>query len=229
MIDDLSSLEDILGVHFKDKSLLKCALTHRSYLNEHPECTWEHNERLEFLGDAVLEFLVSEHLYENFNKSEGEMTGIRAAIVRTETLAETARRMGIGKFLLLSKGEKNDEGRSRKYILANTLEAIIGSVFIDQGIKEVKKFVKDKILSRLPEILEEKEIKDPKSKLQELAQEKFGITPSYKIIKEWGPEHKKNFLMGVYFNKKLIAKGQGLSKQEAEEEAAKEAFKNFNS
>ncbi|MDD5551900.1 MAG: ribonuclease III [Candidatus Pacebacteria bacterium] len=221
----ISSLEKILGVHFKDKELLNHSLTHRSYLNEHPECSWENNERLEFLGDAVLEFVVSDYLYKKFEKPEGEMTGMRAAIVRTETLSDIAKDIGIEEFLYLSKGEKNDKGKARKYILANTLEAIIGAIFIDQGTVKAKDFIENKILSRVSDILSEKDIKDPKSKFQELAQEKFNITPIYKVIREWGPEHKKNFLIGVYLKNKLIGEGEGSSKQEAEEAAARKAFK----
>lgn len=221
---EISSLEGILGVRFKNEEILKCALTHKSYLNEHPECSWENNERLEFLGDAILEFLVSEHLFVNFKKSEGEMTNLRAALVRAETLSEIAEELKIDKFLFLSKGERNDEGRARKYILANALEAIIGAIFIDQGLEKVKNFVKNKVLSKLPKIIKEKEIKDPKSRFQEFAQEKFGITPSYKIIKEWGPEHRKEFLMGVYLGEKIVAEGKGFSKQEAEEDAARKAI-----
>lgn len=227
-MEKLSSLEEILGVHFKNKNLLKCALTHRSYLNEHPECSWENNERLEFLGDAVLEFLVSDYLFTIFKKTEGEMTNLRAAIVRSETLSEIAEKIGIEKFLFLSKGERNDNGRSRKYILANAFEAIVGAIFIDQGLEKVKDFVKNKVLSRMSEIIKDKEIKDPKSRFQELVQEKFGVTPIYKIIKEWGPEHEKEFLMGVYLEEKKITEGRGFSKQEAEEEAARKAFQKLN-
>lgn len=227
-MEKISLLESILGVHFKNKDLLKCALTHRSYLNEHPECSWENNERLEFLGDAILEFSVSEHLFKKFKKSEGEMTNLRAAIVKSETLSEIAEELGIEKFLLLSKGEKNDNGRSRRYIMANALESIIGAIFIDQGLAKADFFVKNKVLLKLPEIIKDKEIKDPKSRFQEMAQDKFSVTPNYKIIKESGPEHEKEFVMGACLEEKLIAEGEGFSKQEAEEEAARKAFKILN-
>lgn len=225
--DKISQLENILGVHFKDKNLIKSALTHRSYLNEHPECSWSHNERLEFLGDAVLELVISEYLYKNILKSEGEMTAIRAAIVRAESLAEVSKSLNLEKFLYLSKGEKNDTGKAKKYILANALEAIIGAIFIDRGIDTAKEFIQEKIINPLKDFLRGEGVKDPKSKFQELSQEKFSITPTYKVIEEWGPEHQKNFLVGLYLEDKLISKGQGLSKQEAEEKAAKKALKNI--
>jgi ribonuclease-3 len=224
-----SSLEEILEFHFKDKNLLKSALTHRSYLNEHPECSQEHNERLEFLGDAVLECIVSDFLYKNFQKPEGEMTNLRAALVRAETLSEIAKKLQIEDFLLLSKGEKNDKGRARRYILANALEAIIGAIYIDQGIEEAQRFISKKILVHLKEILKRGEIKDSKSRFQEMSQEKFNITPSYKILKKQGPDHRKEFLVGAYIGENLISEGRGFSKQEAEEEAAKEALRALNS
>jgi ribonuclease-3 len=223
--EKISELENILGAHFKDKTLLKSALTHKSYLNEHPECFWPHNERLEFLGDAVLELVISEYIFKNIKKSEGEMTSIRAAIVRAESLSEVANNLGLEKFLYLSKGEESDTGRAKKYILANALEAIIGAIFIDQGIEIAKKFIEEKIILPFKDVLNSKEIKDPKTKFQELSQEKFSITPSYKVLEEWGPEHKKNFLVGAYLKDKLVSKGQGFSKQEAEENAAKIALK----
>lgn len=225
--EKISQLENILGVHFQDKKLIKSALTHRSYLNEHPECSWSHNERLEFLGDAVLELVISEYLYKNVLKSEGEMTAIRAAIVKAESLAEVSKRLGLEKFLYLSKGEKNDTGKAKNYILANALEAVIGAIFIDKGLAAARRFIQEKIISMLKDFLKGKGIKDPKSRFQELSQEKFSITPTYKAIKEWGPEHQKNFLIGAYLQDKLVSKGQGSSKQEAEENAAKKALKNI--
>jgi len=226
--DNLTSLEEILGVHFKNKNLIRTALTHRSYLNEHPKVPQEHNERLEFLGDAVLEFLVTEYLYKSFkNKPEGELTALRAALVNSQRLAEVARTLKIENYLLLSKGEEKDKGRARISILENTMEAIIGAIYLDQGIEKAKEFVKNNILVHLPEILQKGEIRDPKSQFQELAQERFAITPTYRTLKEWGPDHRREFLVGVYLDKKLIAKGHGFSKQEAEEEAAREALKNL--
>ncbi|MCD6094891.1 ribonuclease III [bacterium] len=227
-IDNLTSLEEILGVHFKNKNLIRTALTHRSYLNEHPNVPQEHNERLEFLGDAVLEFLVTDYLYKSFkNKPEGELTALRAALVNSQRLAEVARTLKIENYLLLSKGEEKDKGRARISILENTMEAIIGAIYLDQGIERAKEFVKNNILVHLPEILQKGEIRDPKSQFQELAQERFAITPTYSTLKEWGPDHRREFLVGVYLGKKLIAKGHGFSKQEAEEEAAREALKNL--
>lgn len=224
----LSFFEKVLGVHFKNQDLFKSALTHRSYLNEHPECSQEHNERLEFLGDAVLEFVVSDFLYKNFKKSEGEMTNLRAAIVRAETLAEIAKKLQVEDFLFLSQGEKNGEERARKYILANAMEAIIGAIYIDQGIEIAQAFINKKILSFLKNVLKKGEIKDPKSQFQELSQERFNITPSYKVIRKRGPDHRREFLVGAYLEEKLISKGKGFSKQEAEEEAATKALKVYN-
>ncbi len=225
--DNLTGLEEILGVHFKNKNLLKTALTHKSYLNEHPKASQEHNERLEFLGDAVLEFLVTDYLYKNFNKPEGEMTALRASLVNSQQLAQVARILKIESYLLLSKGEQKDKGRARISILANALEAIIGAIYLDQGIEKTREFVKANILVHLPEIIQKGKFQDPKSRFQEIAQEKFAITPTYQTLKEWGPDHQREFLVGVYLDKKLIAKGHGFSKQEAEEEAAREALKYF--
>jgi ribonuclease-3 len=223
--ENLMELEKVLGVHFKNQNLLLEALTHRSYLNEHPKLSLEHNERLEFLGDAVLELLVSEYLYKNFKKPEGEMTNLRAALVNTKTIANVARVLNIENYLLLSKGEKNDTSRAREALLANALEAIIGAIYLDQGIKSAGKFIEKNILSLLPRVLKREVIKDAKSRFQEVTQEKFGITPDYKVLKEWGPDHQKQFQVGAYLEKKLIAQGQGFSIKEAEEEAAKKALR----
>ncbi len=224
-LNDLIKLEKILNVHFKNKNLLLEALTHRSYLNEHPELSLGHNERLEFLGDAVLELLVSEHLYKNFKKPEGEMTNLRAALVNAKSLANIAKNLYIEDYLFLSKGEKKDSKRARESLLANTLEAIIGAIYLDQGIEVAREFIEKNILSHLPVILKKQDIKDAKSRFQEVTQEKFKITPEYKVLREWGPDHQKQFQVGVYLNKKLIAEGQGFSIKEAEEEAAKKALK----
>lgn len=221
---DISKLESKLGVKFKNQDLLKQALTHRSYLNENPDFRLEHNERLEFLGDAVLEIVVTEYLYNAFPNPEGELTNWRAALVKAETLSQIADELGINNFLLLSKGEAKDIGRARQYILANTLEAIIGSMYLDQGYKIVDEFIKKNIISHLDSILEKGEHRDAKSVFQEEAQERVGITPTYEVIKEWGPDHAKHFLVGVYLNGDLIAEGEGLSKQEAQLEAAKKGL-----
>ena len=222
---NLTNLEQILNVRFKDQNLLKTSVTHRSYLNEHPELSQENNERLEFLGDAILELLVSEYLYKKFKKSEGEMTNLRAALVNSVTLAGIAKDLKIEDYLFLSKGETNDTGRARASILANTIEAIIGAIYLDQGIVITRNFIKEKVLSFLPEILQKEVIKDSKSRFQEVAQEKSGITPAYKVIKEWGPDHEKQFLVGVYLDEKFSGQGKGFSKQEAEEEAAHDALR----
>lgn len=223
----LGKLEKILEVHFKNQNLLKIALTHRSYLNEHPEFLKEHNERLEFLGDSVLELLVSEYLYEKFQKPEGEMTNLRAALVNSEILGKIAKKLKIEDYLFLSKGEAKDINRARMALLANALEAIIGAIYLDQGMEKARSFVKKNILILLPDILKKKIIKDPKTQFQEIAQERFSITPHYKVLREWGPDHEKRFLIGLYLNKKIITKGEGFSKQEAEEKAANKALKSI--
>ena len=221
---DFLSAEEALGVHFKDKEFLKRALTHKSYLNECNGSSQENNERLEFLGDAVLELVVSDYLYRNFQKPEGEMTNLRAALVNSNSLFDVAKNLKLKDYVLLSIGEARDTGRARASILANTLEAIIGAIYLDQGIEKAGQFIKNNILSRLPDILNGKHIKDPKSRFQEFAQEKFSITPDYNVIKEWGPDHKRQFSIGVYLGEKLVTDGQGFSKQEAESAAAQKAL-----
>ncbi|MFH0987570.1 MAG: ribonuclease III [Patescibacteria group bacterium] len=221
----IEELEKILGVHFTNKELLRNALTHRSYLNENPGFSTEHNERLEFLGDSILELLVSECLFKELKRPEGEMTNLRAALVNSESLSEIAKELEIEKYLFLSRGEAKDTGRARASILANALEAIIGAIYLDRGIEETRCFVRNNILNLLKDVLEKKVIKDYKTQFQESAQEKYSITPSYKVLREWGPDHEKKFLVGVFLNKNIIAKGQGFSKQEAEEEAARIALK----
>jgi len=221
MKKSLEKLEKILKVKFKNKELLKKALTHRSWLNEHPG--EESNERLEFLGDAVLELVVSEHLYKNFSFSEGEMTGIRARIVSTQTLFEIAKKMTLKEWLFLSRGASQAKENELKSILASALEAIIGAIYLDKGLKEAQRFIKKNILIFVPQIIK-KGFKDPKTLLQEITQEKFSLLPQYKILKEWGKEHKKKFLAGVYLEKRLLGEGKGFSKKEAEENAARVAL-----
>lgn len=221
---DISKLENKLGVKFKNQDLLRQSLTHRSYLNENPEFRLEHNERLEFLGDAVLEIVVTEYLYNSFPNPEGELTNWRAALVKAETLSQIGDDLGINDFLLLSKGEAKDIGRARQYILANTVEAIIGAIYLDQGHEAVAGFIKKNIIIYLDEILAKGEHRDAKSVFQEEAQERVGVTPTYEVIKEWGPDHAKHFLVGVYLNGDLVAEGEGLSKQEAQLEAAKKGL-----
>jgi len=223
---DFSLLEKKLGVKFKNKDLLIQAFVHRSYLNENPDFPLSHNERLEFLGDAVLELVVTEYLYQHYpQKNEGELTTWRAALVNAKMLYKIASQLGFNEFLLLSKGEAKEKGKARQFILANTFEAFIGSLYLDKGYKECQKFIKKHLIPELKEIIKKKLFKDAKSLFQEKAQEKVGITPTYQILKEWGPDHAKHFLAGVYLKEKLIAKGEGSSKQEAEESAAQKALK----
>jgi len=221
---DLSKLEKILDVKFNDKDLLQQALVHRSYLNENPDFKLNHNERLEFLGDAVLELVVTCHLYQNYDNPEGELTNWRAALVNAKKLAEVAEKIDLNDFLLLSRGEARDTGRARQYILANAMEALIGSIYLDQGLEAAEKFITKNILSQLPEILKEGAYRDAKSLFQEEAQEREGITPSYEVIDEWGPDHAKHFKVGVFLNDDLVAEGEGSSKQEAQQKAAEAAL-----
>ena len=198
---DFSTLEKQLDLKFKNKDLLVQAFCHRSYLNENPNSNLEHNERLEFLGDAVLELIVTEYLFEKYpKKSEGELTNWRAALVNAKMLSETANESGLNDYLLLSKGEKKETGKARQYILANTFEALIGSAYLDLGYKKCRDFIKKNLIAKLPEIIEKGLFKDAKSSFQEEAQERTGITPTYKVIKEWGPDPSKNFVIGVFLN-----------------------------
>ncbi len=224
-MEDFSKLETKLGVKFKNKDLLIQAFCHRSYLNENPDFYLSHNERLEFLGDAVLELVVTEYLYQKYpEKSEGELTNWRAALVNAKMLSEIARELDFNNFLLLSRGEAKELGKARQYILANTFEAFVGSIYLDQGYGKTKEFIEKYLIVKLPRIIEKGLFKDAKSRFQEEAQERVGITPIYKVLDEWGPDHAKHFIIGVFLNKELVAKGEGSSKQEAEEEAAKNAL-----
>jgi ribonuclease-3 len=224
---NFSILEKNLGLEFKNRDLLIEAFCHRSYLNEHPDFHLPHNERLEFLGDAVLELIVTEYLYKKYpEKNEGELTNWRAALVNAKILGELAKDLGFNDFLLLSKGEEKETGKARLYILANTFEALVGAIYLDQGLEVTKDFVeKNLVKKKLPEIIEKGLFKDPKTRFQEEAQERVKITPTYKVLEEWGPDHAKHFIVGVFLGNELIAKGEGSSKQEAEEEAAKNALK----
>jgi len=221
-------LEIFIGYEFKNQDLLKEALTHRSYINENPEWSLPHNERLEFLGDAVLELIVTEILFNQFpSTAEGQLTALRASLVNYQMLAEVARSLSLEKFLLLSRGEAKDTGRARDVILANAIEALIGALYLDSGYPDVKEFIARWIMPHLSEVLEKGSYKDAKSLLQEKTQAQRKITPVYKVLEESGPDHKKLFVVGVYLNDELIAKGRGMSKQDAEVEAAKEALKNI--
>ncbi len=218
---DFNPLEQRLGHIFNDKTLILQAVTHRSYLNEHSDFPYDHNERLEFLGDAVLELVVTENLYLNYPNPEGELTNWRAALVNAKTLAGIATKLQFEEYLLLSKGEAKDKNsKARMYILANAIEAIIGAIYLDGGWDEAKKFIDSHIISILPNILENKLYIDPKSRFQETSQELMGITPTYKVLKEVGPDHNKEFTVGVFLDKELIAIGSGTSKQEAQIAAA---------
>jgi len=223
---DFSAFEEKIGVHFKDADLLTQAFVHRSYLNEHPDFRLGHNERLEFLGDAVVEMVVTEHLYANYPNPEGELTNWRASLVNANTLALIAQDdLGMEEYLFLSRGEAKDAGsKARQYILANAIEALIGSIYLDQGWPVVSDFIDRYILSKLPHILEHKLYVDPKSRFQEAAQETAGITPSYKVLSETGPDHAKEFSVGVFLGGELVASGKGLSKQDAQIEAARKAL-----
>lgn len=215
-----------IGVKFKDENLLKQAFTHRSYLNENPDWTVSHNERLEFLGDAVLELATSDFLFKKFpEKPEGELTSFRAALVNADSLAEAAEDLDINNYLLLSRGEAKDTGRGRLYILSNTYEAIIGAIYLDQGYKSAEEFIKKTLLPKIEEVLEKGLYRDPKSMFQEKSQEVVEITPVYKVLEEWGPDHDKQFRVGVYLGDELVAEGEGPSKQLAEQEAARMGLK----
>ena len=222
---ELSKLEAELKFTFNNKDLLQQAFVHRSYLNENRGFHLQHNERLEFLGDAVLELIVTEHLYKEYpDNPEGDLTAWRAALVNTKMLSHIGRELEFSNYLMLSRGEAKEEGKARDYILANTVEAFIGASYLDQGLKNAEKFITTYILSKLPEVLEDRLFLDAKSRFQELAQEKIGTTPTYEVIKDWGPDHAKNFRIGIYLDKELVAEGEGSSKQEAEQDAAKNAL-----
>jgi len=219
---DFTEFEKATGFTFKNKTLLKQAFTHRSYINENPGAKLEHNERLEFLGDAVMELVVTDFLYRKYpEKPEGELTSFRAALVNTQSISKAAQSINANDFLLLSKGEAKDEGKARQYILANTFEAIIGAIYIDQGYKQAAQFIETILLPYLNEVVANRLWQDNKSYFQERAQEATGITPNYEVMKESGPDHDKEFTVGLFLGSKQIASGSGRSKQEAEQEAAK--------
>ncbi len=222
---DLSNFEKKAGVTFINKDLLRQAFVHRSYLNENKWYALGHNERLEFLGDAVLELAVTDYLYHKYpEKNEGEMTSLRSALVNANTCADVSSTLNVNDYLLLSKGEAKDIGRARAFILANTLEAIIGAIYLDQGYEVAKNFIYEQVFSRVDNIIKDGTWLDAKSQFQEKAQEETGVTPAYKTIKEEGPDHDKRFTVGVYLNKELVGTGEGQSKQDAEQEAAKKAL-----
>lgn len=217
-------LEKKIGLKFREKEIFREAFTHRSYLNENPDETRSHNERLEFLGDAVLELVVTEYLYRNYPNPEGELTNWRSALVNAQTMGRIGEALGLNDFLYLSRGEEKDTGRARAAILANTLEALIGAIYLDLGYDTARSFVSDHILAELPAIIKEGNWRDAKSLFQEIAQERVGVTPTYDVLAETGPDHAKHFRVGVYLGEELVAAGKGDSKQEAEQEAARNAL-----
>lgn len=216
-----------LQIKFNDIQLLVTALTHRSYVNEHKKSTSTHNERLEFLGDAVLELVVTDYLYLNFDEPEGVLTSWRAALVRTESIGASGEALGYDSLLRLSRGEKQGSDRARKQIMANAFEAIIGAVYLDQGYEAAKKFIEDTIITKLSTILETGTWRDAKSQLQELAQRADGFTPVYKVLGEEGPDHDKVFTLGVFVGSSLKGKGSGSSKQIAQQKAAEAAVNKY--
>ena len=220
-----SELEEKIGINFKNKDLLIQALCHRSYINENPRFYLGHNERLEFLGDAVLELIITESLYYLYpDKSEGELTSWRAALVNTKILSEVSKELGLNDFILLSKGEAKEAGKTKQSIMANTFEALIGTIYLDGGYDLCKKFIENHLMSRLSDIIKLGLFKDAKSHFQEESQSRELVTPTYKVLEEWGPDHKKKFKVGVFLGNNLVAEGEGFSKQEGEEEAAKKAL-----
>ena len=223
---DFSKLEKKIKIEFKNKDLLVQAFCHRSYLNENPDFHLSHNERLEFLGDAVLELVVTNWLFHKYtDKPEGELTNWRASLVNAKSLSEVASELNFNDYLLLSKGEQREMGKARFYILSDTFEALIGAVYLDQGYESCRKFIEENLTIKLPNIIKEGLYKDPKSNFQEESQERLRVTPTYEVLEEWGPDHDKHFVVGVFLEENLIAKGEGSSKQEAEESAAEEALK----
>jgi ribonuclease-3 len=224
-----SNFEKKTKIIFKNKKLLEQAFIHRSFINENPGTNLSHNERLEFLGDAVLELVVTDFLYKKYpTYTEGELTALRSALVNAVIISEVATNIGMNDYLLLSKGEAKDKGKARQYILANTFEAYVGALFLDQGIEVADKFIHKYLLPKTEEIVSKKLWRDAKSLVQEKAQEFVNVTPAYKVLHESGPDHDKHFTVGICFGKDLIAEGKGKSKQEAEQSAALAALKAKN-
>ncbi len=222
---DFSAFEKKIGRSFKNSRLLEQAFTHRSYLNENRQPGREHNERLEFLGDAVLELVVTEFLFAKYpDKAEGELTAVRAALVNTVSISAAATKLGMNDYLLLSRGEAKDTGRARAIILANAFEAMIGAIYLDAGYDAAKDFIAQQLFAMADEVVEKKTWQDAKSKFQELAQEQSGITPSYQMLQQSGPDHDKRFVVGAFIGQEKIAQGEGRSKQEAEQAAAEKAL-----
>jgi len=222
---DFKEFEKKSNYVFKDKALLRMAFTHRSYINESKGGKLEHNERLEFLGDAVLELVVTDFLFREYpDKPEGDLTTYRSALVNAVTLSEVANDLNMNDFLLLSRGEAKDIGRARQFILANTFEAVVGAMYMDGGYEVAKKFIDAVLLSFAEKMIARGDLVDAKSAFQEKAQDKAGVTPSYKLVKESGPDHEKYFTIAVFLGKEQVATGEGQSKQEAEQNAAQKAI-----
>lgn len=223
---NFQEFEKVIGIPFANPEILKQAFVHRSYLNEHPEFPLAHNERLEFLGDAVLELVVTEYLYTTFPNPEGELTNWRASLVNAKTLSEIAAGLDMSDYLYLSRGESRDpKSKARQIILANAIEAVVGAIYLDQGYKAAEKFVSDHVLTRLKYIMDNDLARDAKSRFQESAQEKLGVTPTYKVMSQTGPDHNKKFVVAVYIGEDKIAEGDGTSKQEAQMAAAAAGLK----
>ncbi len=221
--------ENNTGIFFKNKMLLAQAFTHRSYINENAHNKVSHNERLEFLGDAVLELSVTDYIYRKYpDRDEGELTAYRSSLVNAVIIGEVAAELNMNEYLYLSRGEAKDVGKARTYILANTYEAYVGAVYMDQGYEIANKFIIDTLLGRLDEIVEKKLWRDAKSLVQEKCQEYENVTPSYKVLSESGPDHDKHFTIGIFFGNTRVAEGKGKSKQEAEQAAARAALENKN-
>lgn len=226
---NFKNFEDKIKINFKDKKLLIQAFMHRSYINENPSEGMEHNERLEFLGDAVLELIITEYLYKKYpDKTEGDLTSYRAALVNANMLSEVANETGMEEYLLLSKGEKKDKGKARQYILANAFEALVGAMYLDRGYDIAFSFLKKYLFKKIDEVMKKKSWIDSKSLFQEKAQEFEDITPVYKVLNEFGPDHDKVFTVGVYLRDNLVTEGKGSSKQEAEQDAARHGLKAKN-
>lgn len=223
-MQDNKLLQKRIGISFKDVGLLEVALTHRSFLNEHRKSKIVHNERMEFLGDAVLELVVTEFLYKNYKDPEGVLTNWRSALVKTESLAETAQQLKLDEFIRLSRGEARNSARARSQIMANTVEAVIGAIYLDRGYGIAAEFIGKYINTKLAEIIKAGSWQDSKTKLQESIQEKEGVTPTYRVLEEVGPDHNKVFTVGVYIGKELRGKGSGASKQDAQQAAAQNAL-----
>lgn len=225
MAADFNTFQEKLGIQFNELDLLRQAFTHRSYLNEHRGEVKGHNERLEFLGDAVLELIATHFLYEKFPaQTEGDLTAYRAALVNAVTCAEVAQDLGMNDYLLLSRGEAKDTGRARGILMANAFEALVGAIYLDQGYDVAKGFIDKYLFPKIDNIIQKKLWLDAKSSLQEKIQDVDGVTPSYAVLKEWGPDHDKHFVVGVHVKDKLLAQGEGKSKQEAEQDAARAAL-----